>query len=217
MRMQRTRSSPSALRSPLMRWPLGRASVITFAIAVASLIGCARAPRPGPTLTERSDVEVFDAVVGCKPAERQMLNVTTPISHWQTSVELKRDLAGFMTADETRPALSEETISDFLASQQSAQLSFDAIEQRALKSLRPGLWCSDLRFVSGEQIRSGGLGVVVAVSRAGFNRRANQALVVVNRYQTSNPNGRGSDSWILFLTKPAGQWIIVGRMPLSVV
>jgi hypothetical protein len=41
-RMQRTRSSPSALRSPLMRWPLGpRGIMVALALVVASLgTGC---------------------------------------------------------------------------------------------------------------------------------------------------------------------------------
>ena len=38
-RMQRTRSSPSALRSPLMRWPLGRSESIAVALTTVVFRG----------------------------------------------------------------------------------------------------------------------------------------------------------------------------------
>ena len=45
MRVQRTRSSPSALRSPLTRHPLGHAGILV-AVAIGVLAGCATAAAP---------------------------------------------------------------------------------------------------------------------------------------------------------------------------
>jgi len=48
-RVQRTRSSPSALRSPLTRCPLGLRKV-SIVLGFVALLGCASTPKPGPRL-----------------------------------------------------------------------------------------------------------------------------------------------------------------------
>jgi len=61
-RMQRTRSSPSALRSPLMRCPLGRRVALFMAAGLGVAIACARQPTLAPASSKdqmRSSVEAL--------------------------------------------------------------------------------------------------------------------------------------------------------------
>ena len=74
-RMQRTRSSPSALRSPLMRWPLGL-------LGISLLVGTLAVSCASPANQQSSSLQ-FQLPAGC-PAQPQNTDpdVTPPrISH----------------------------------------------------------------------------------------------------------------------------------------
>ena len=217
-RVQRTRSSASPPRSPLTRYPLGRAVSVIAAMALVAFLACSTAADPAPSLTTGSDLDVFAAVIDCRPGmDRQLLDVTTATSTWKNPSELQRFLAAVMVADSRRPVISAETIAAFVANQQKPPLSLRDISGRAQEAEGLRLWCPHLRLVTEEQFRAGGLGRILAVSQIGFNRGADQALVVLSHHETSSQRGGGSDEWIYFLTRPAGQWVVVAAVPVSVV
>jgi hypothetical protein len=211
-------ASYAAMRRTSRRW---RSLVLVLGVAV--WVGCPNAPVPGPDRVDgRSDLEVCDAVIdsyiGCdSAAERLLLEVTIPVSGWKTSGELSRFLRSQMRPEATRSAISDETISDLFENSTSRQSSLRPFDPAEHETTNRALSCLRIRLVTEAEVRTGGIGQVVAVSRVGYNRLANQALIVVSRLQTSNPNGRGSSDWVLFLTRPAGRWLVFGSAPVSVV
>ena len=206
-RMQRTRSSPSALRSPLMRCPLGLAG--GFGVMLLVLVGlseCRRSDVPAVAVTEEEERRLLFSIACSCRQQKPVRDVTERASSWRDESQVREALKSLRFRTEARPALLDETIADFIRKTRADELTL----QPTFSGEHD---CLAVRFLSSAEMKGPDIHSVMALSRVGFNRRGNQALVVVFSHAMDEPGGRGSSETLIFLTKPLNVWVAVGWAP----
>ena len=184
------------------------------AVITVATLGCRGVAIAEPTSSAEDEYAVIRAVA-CDPAHtlwvvnqgQWVLDTVRPPGEFKDASRLTAALSQLMKATDARPALAADTLADFMSKGRADTLP-----------LGPGLGACKKVFLSETDMKSAvsGVGPVLTYSRVGFSRSGNQALVLVGSRRLT-PGGRGDSEWLFFLTKPAGQWVVVGWAPWSVV
>jgi len=202
-RVQRTRPLASLGGSPLTRHPLGRAVNIA-AIGLLLWSGC-RQTESEEHLINPSEDEVLTAVLCGWLGPTAVVEGAQPARGRWTDAAVRQELRDLRRPTTARPAIDEDTIQGFLRTSEARPVATGA----GVPTGAGIVPCREITFVS-EQASDV---PAVAVSRIGFNRRGDQALIYVN-----HRSGRslGSSGYFLFLTKPLGRWVVVGVGPKTI-
>ena len=178
-----------------------RRAGIFLALAVSAGLACSNQEEPAFSVSVDDEKAVLGAIA-CGRGGPVIATASAPPSEWSDVGKLRTALGSLMKATDDRPALAQDTLTAFAGRARASELA-----------LFPGdLHCPNVSLLTWKEYSRRGTGAM-AFSRVAFNRRGTQALVLVT---SASGSMMGSSDTFLFLTRPAGTWVVVGRVPWAV-